>query len=119
TVRLPPALTDIATRWRMFYFQHYMSVALEGMFSWLVTNLTTHGLAGSTLEKFVRGLGDLSVQKALSDLLDCELNKPFGALTPAEFFARWGLPPGDLGPALGTAFDATVRSLHPVAEDRL
>ena len=118
-LQLPPALTDNATRWRMFYFQHYMSVALEGMFSWLVTNLATHGLAGASLEQIVRGLGDLSVQKTLSGLLDCDLNKPFGEMTPSEFFSRWGVPPGDLGLALGTAFDHAIHSLHPVAEDTL
>jgi hypothetical protein len=118
-VGVPPALTDIATRWRMFYFHHYMSVALEGVFSWLVTNLATHGLAGAALEKFVGGLGDLSVRKALSDLLGCDLDQPFGEMTPAEFFVRWGVPPGDLGPALGTALDQAIRSLHSVAEDTL
>ena len=103
----------------MFYFHHYMSVALEGVFSWLVTNLATHGLAGAALEKFVGGLGDLSVRKALSDLIGCDLDKPFGEMTPAEFFSRWAVPPGDLGPALGTAFDQAIRSQHPVAEDTL
>ena len=38
-VAVPPQLRDIATRWRMFYFHHFMSVALEGLFSWLVSFL--------------------------------------------------------------------------------
>jgi len=35
-IEWPAPLIDIANRWRMFYFHHYMSVALEGMFAWLV-----------------------------------------------------------------------------------
>ena len=38
-VVIPPQLLDIATRWRMFYFHHFMSVAFEGLFSWLVSQL--------------------------------------------------------------------------------
>src|SRR5262249_48733175 len=38
-IAIPPALTAIATRWRMFYLHYYMSVALEGLFVWLVAHL--------------------------------------------------------------------------------
>lgn len=43
-ISIPKPLEDIATRWRMFYFHCFMSVALEGMFSWLVTQLNDRGL---------------------------------------------------------------------------
>lgn len=119
SVRLPPALTDIATRWRMFYFHHYMSVALEGMFSWLVTNLATHGLAGASLEGFVACLDSLAAHKSLSDLFGLDVPRPFGSMTPAEFFAGCGVRGDDLGPDVGAAFDQAIRSLHPVAEDTL
>lgn len=55
-LEVPPVLADIAERWRMFYFHHSMSVGLEGMFSWLVTNLATSGLAGASLSDLVGGL---------------------------------------------------------------
>jgi hypothetical protein len=118
-VEIPPALRDVATRWRMFYFHHYMSVALEGMFSWLVTNLATHGLAGASLEGFVAGLDTLAVRKALSNLLGFDVPRPFGKMTPAELFALCGVHGDDLGPTLGTAFDNVIRTLHSVAEDTL
>lgn len=118
-VEPPGVLRDVATRWRMFYFHHYMSVVLEGMFSWLVTNLATHGLAGASLEGFTSGLNGLAVRKALSNLLSFDVPKPFGKMTPADFFSICGVRGDDLGPALGTAFDHTIRSLHPVAEDTL
>ncbi len=118
-VRLPPALMDIATRWRMFYFHHYMSVALEGMFCWLVTNLATHGLAGASLEEFVAGLDGLAARKCLTDLLGLDVPRPFGSMTPAEFFVVCGVRGDDLGPDLGTAFEHAIPSLHPVAEDTL
>jgi hypothetical protein len=118
-VELPPALKDVATPWRMFYFHHYMSVALEGMFSWLVTNLATHGLAGASVEEFVAGLEALAVRKALSDLLGVDVPRSFAKMTPAEFFALCGVRGDDLDPALGTAYDHAIRSLHPIAEDTL
>jgi len=119
-VKLPPGLADIATRWRVFYFHHYMSVGLEGMFAWIVTTLAGHGLAGASLEELAARLDGLSVRKSLNDLLGCDLAVPFGQMTPCEFFSLFGLPGGGgLGPGLGTAFDKAVRSLHPVAEDTL
>jgi hypothetical protein len=118
-VELSAAFKDVATRWRMFYFHHYMSVALEGMFCWLVTNLAAHGLAGASIEEFVAGLDSLAVRKALSDLFGLDVPGPFGDMTPADFFTPCGVRGDDLGPGLGTAFDKAVRSLHPVAENTL
>jgi hypothetical protein len=118
-VEIPSALLDVATRWRMFYFQHYMGVALEGLFSWLIAQLATCGLAGATLEGLVGRLDDLSVHKKLADLLHIDLDKPFGQMTPCDLFARLGLPHGDLDANFGIAFDQAVRSMQPVAEDTL
>ena len=44
-VAILPQLRDIATRWHMFYFHHFMSVALEGLFSWLVSHVAARELA--------------------------------------------------------------------------
>jgi hypothetical protein len=100
-VKLPPTLQDVATRWRMFYFHHYMSVALEGMFCWLVTNLATRGLAGASLGELVAGLDSPAARKALSNLLGSNLPRPFGKMTPAEFFSLWGVRGDGPGPDLG------------------
>jgi hypothetical protein len=116
---LPSALLDVATRWRMFYFHHYVGVALEGLFSWLIAQLETFGLAGATLEELVARLDDLSVRKKLADLLQIDLDKPFGQMTPCDLFDRLGLPHGDFDANFGMAFDQAVRSMQPVAEDTL
>lgn len=119
SVEFAPAFVDIAIRWKMFYFHHYMGVALEGLFSWLIAQLASCGLAGVTLEELVLRLNHTSVQKALAELLKCEFKKPFGEMTPSELFAEMGLPHGELNPRLATDFDVRVRSTHPVAEDSL
>jgi hypothetical protein len=118
-VEIPSALVDVATRWRMFYFHHYMGVALEGLFSWLIAQLARFGLSGATLEELVARLDDLSVRKELSNLLQIDFDKPFGQLSPCELFARLGLPQRDFDASLGAVFDDAVRSMHPVAEDTL
>lgn len=118
-VVIPPPLVDIATRWRMFYFHHYMGVALEGMFAWLVAQLEGHGLAGVSQDELVSRLNETSVRKMLSELLHVDLKKSFGDTTPCELFAHFGVPHGDLNAALGTTFDQTILSTQPVAEDTL
>lgn len=119
SVEFVPAFVDIATRWKMFYFHHYMGVALEGLFSWLIAQLASCGLAGVTLEGLVLRLNDNSVRKSVSELLKCDLKKPFGETTPCELFAEMSLPHGELNAGLATTFDVAVRSSHPVAEDSL
>jgi len=118
-IEVVPGFVDISTRWRMFYFHHYMGVALEGLFCWLITQLQACELAGATLEELVLRLDDKSVRKGLSELLKCDLKKPFGQMTPCDFFAELGLPHGDLNAEFGSTFDLAVRSTHPVAEDTL
>ena len=118
-VELAVPFVDIAIRWRMFYFHHFMGVALEGMFSWLIAQLGTYGLAGATLEELVLRLNDASVRKSLSENLKAEFKKPFGEMTPSDLFTELGLPHGDLNTEFGTTFDLAVRSTHPVAEDSL
>ena len=118
-VEIPLPLLDVATRWRMFYFHHYMGVALEGLFSWLIAQLATFGLAGATLKEIVARLDDLSVRKKLANLRGIDFDKPFGQMTPCDLFARLGLPHGDFDANFGTAFDQALRSMQPVAEDTL
>jgi hypothetical protein len=103
----------------MFYFHHFMGVALEGMFSWLIAQLGTCGLAGITLEELVLRLNDASVRKTVSETLKGNFKKRFGDTTPSDLFAELGLPHGDLNAQFGNTFDLAVHSTHPVAEDTL
>lgn len=112
-------LLDIATRWRMFYFHHFMSVAFEGMFSWLVSQLDNCGLAGATVDSLVSQLSEPAVSENLSEILQVDLNEPFGNLTPSALFAKAGIPTGDLDADLSKSLDVAVRSLTPFAEDSL
>jgi hypothetical protein len=118
-VQIPPPLVDIATRWRMFYFHHYVGVALEGLFAWVVSQLAAYGLAGASQEELVSRLDDASVRKKISELLYVDLEKPFGETTPCQLFAHFGVPHGELNAALGTTFDQMILSNQPAAEDTL
>jgi len=116
---IPPQLLDIATRWRMFYFHHFMSVALEGLFSWLVSQLGNCGLAGASVDSLVAQLAELAVRKNLSELLAVDLTGAFGDLTPAEVFAKAGVVSGPLDESVSKSVDTVVTSLKPFAEDSL
>lgn len=85
-IEWPNSLIDIATRWRMFYFHHYMSVALESMFSWLVTQVSDKGLAGASVRELSEVLDSKAVQKPLADLLGVAVPAKFGESTLSDFF---------------------------------
>lgn len=112
-------LLDIATRWRMFYFHHYMAVALEGLFAWLVSQLGDRGLAGATIDSLVDRLSESSLRRSLSEILEADLKDPFGNLSPAKLFASRGVPEGILDEGLSKTLDAAIRNFTPFAEDTL
>jgi hypothetical protein len=118
-VRLPTELKDIATRWRMFYFHHYMGVALEGLLSWVVSQLGTCGLAGCTLDALVDRLDETSVRKNLSDVLRVALKGSLGGQRLSSLFAKLALPEANLDAKYSRRIDDAVRSMTPFAEDSL
>lgn len=118
-IAIPPQLRDIATRWRMFYFHQYMSVALEGIFSWLVSQLHPYGLAGATIGSLVAQLDETSLRKVLSDLLQINLEGSFGDLSPSVLFAAAGVRGDDLDTDLSKVLDEKIGSWTPFSEDRL
>jgi hypothetical protein len=118
-IAVPPQLRDIAIRWRMFYFHHFMSVALEGLFSWLVSHVATRGLAGETVEAMVGQLRELSLRKNLSEVLGVDLPLAFADLAPSELLAQTGVRAAALDKAVSQSLDVAVLSLSPLAEDTL
>lgn len=116
---VPKQLFDIAMRWRMFYFHHYMAVALEGLFSWLVSQLGNSGLAGATIDSLVDQLSESSLRRSLSEILNINLRDPFGNMSPAKLFALAGVPEGMLDEGLSKTLDAVIRSFTPFAENSL
>jgi hypothetical protein len=119
TVAIPPQLLDIATRWRMFYFHHFMSVAFEGLFSWLVSHLGNCGLAGANVDSLVAQLDEPSVRKNLSEILAVDLKGSVGDLTPSALCSKAGIKVGALDEVLSKSVDMAVHSLTPFAEDTL
>jgi len=95
-VSIPAPLLDVATRWRMFYFHHYLGVALEGMFSWLVTQLSDRGVTGASLTELSHELHSPLVSKEIGELIHGHVPKNFGGTTPAAFFLALGIPESDL-----------------------
>ncbi|MCZ7652549.1 MAG: hypothetical protein M5U13_15810 [Thermoanaerobaculia bacterium] len=116
---IPDALTDIATRWRMFYFHHYMSVALEGMFAWLVGQAGAAGLAGCSLGSLTAQLNAKSVRSALSGELDIPVSSRFGASTPSDLFSRLAGTATHLDAHASLRLDQALRAGHAVSELRL
>jgi hypothetical protein len=103
----------------MFYFHHFMSVALEGLFAWLVTHVGDFGLAGTTMDTIVAELDGTSTQKALGEILGMPLPCSFRDLTPAALFAAAGLPSGPLDRESSVAIDTAVPVTSPLCEDAL
>lgn len=118
-VVIPEKLSDIALRWRMFYFHHYMSVAFEGLFSWLVSQLSSRGLAGETVDSFVAQLAEPALRKDLSEILAVNIKGSFGNRTPSALFANIGVNGGTLDEVVSNSVDTTVTSQTSFAEDTL
>lgn len=119
TVTIPTTLADIGTRWRMFYFHHYMAVALEGIFSWLISQLGSCGLGGASITSLASQLAESSVRRTLSELLQTKLPGPFSDLSPRTLMTCLGLPDSDLTSEFSKTLDTQVQSLTPFAEDSL
>ncbi len=118
-IEWPSVLGDITMRWRMFYFHHYMSVALEGMFSWLVTRVDEQGLAGATVDELVAQLDEPTLPRSLSEILGLEVDAAFGRLTPSALCMAAGVHDGSLDEELSRSFDQKIPSQHPLAENSL
>jgi hypothetical protein len=118
-ISIPPPLADITRRWRMFYFHHFMAVALEGVFSWLVSNLGPQGLAGSTLDALVGTLAEPRLRRDLKGILGVDLPRAFSDLTPSALLSQAGLPSGPLDSTLATTLDQLIRTSGPFSEDSL
>ena len=118
SIEWPTPLRDIATRWRMFYFHHYMSVALEGMFAWLVTQVSERGIVGATTTDLSAGLNKATVRREFGEFLECKLSGKFGTTNPAEFFEKFGVPEAILNEATSRTLDKQIRTESPVAEHR-
>lgn len=116
---VPKQLLDIATRWRMFYFHYYMAVALEGLFAWLVSQLSNRGLAGTTIDSLVDQFSESPLRRSLSEILNIDLSDPLGNVSPAKLFALAGVPEGILDEGLSKTLDIAILSFTPFAENTL
>ena len=118
-VAIPDELHEIATRWRMFYFHHFMAVALEAMFAWLVTHVGDHGLAGTTIDAMVDGLARPQTKGSVGEAIGVPLPRPFIEMTPAELFAIANVPGGPHDGEASKAFDAAVTVTSRFSESEI
>ena len=118
-VDVPAPLRDIAERWRMFYFHHYMGVALESLFAWLTTALVPFELNGATLETLLRQSGTASARKDFEAYCGFKLTASFADLCPSDLFVMAGIPYGSVGDDLSILLDKHLRPSHALSEESL
>jgi hypothetical protein len=119
TVDIPVPLRDIAERWRMFYFHHYMGVALESLFAWLTTALVPYELSGATVEALLKQSGTASARKDFEAYCGLKMPAGFAELCPSELFAMVGVPHGSTGDDLSIHLETSLRPPHPLSEELL
>ena len=103
----------------MFYFHQYMSVALEGLFAWVVTRAAEAGVAGVSFTELSAALDSAGVRKALSELLETGIGSPFGQSTPKDTIRLFDAAFDTLNMKSSAAFDEVVTLESPLSEDRL
>jgi hypothetical protein len=119
TLTLPMALREIALRWRMFYFHHYMSVALEGAFAWIVSQLELRALAGGKIDDLIDRLDERSVHRDVSKLFGIKLTTKFAGSSPADLFRGNGVVASALDDRASVGLDSAVSTMTPLAENSL
>lgn len=118
-IKWPEPLLDIATRWRMFYFHHYMSVALEGMFAWLVTHVSDKGLPGASVKDLTETLNSKTVSKELSEILAFDLANDFGKSTLSDLLKRFVSRFKELDASTSSLLDKKLRPTNVISENKL
>lgn len=118
-ISISQPLLDIATRWRMFYFHHYMSVSLEAMFSWLISHLGNCGVNGESIDEIILGLEEPAVSKDISEILGIHLEGQFGSITPSGLLLHAGIEKGSLDSTVSNSVDKIIKILTPFAENTL
>ncbi|MEZ6048723.1 MAG: hypothetical protein R3C11_24725 [Planctomycetaceae bacterium] len=115
-IEWPSSLSDNAVRWRMFYFHHYMSVALEGMFAWLVTHVSEKGITGATSKELAIKLNETTIHRDLREFLGTNFSGQFGSTTPVDFFKSVGVEALLLDEASSQLIDEVLRADAKAAE---
>jgi hypothetical protein len=115
-IEVPEPLRDIAARWRMFYFHHYMSVALEGMFAWVVAQVAAAGLGGARLDDLAGQLKSKSVQTTVQELLGDRVGRPFDGWSTADLLGRLAGDSKAPDPEASRSLDQRVRAASAVSE---
>jgi hypothetical protein len=103
----------------MFYFHQYMSVALEGLFAWVVTHAAERGLTGVSFGEMVHQLDSPVVRKHLSRLFERTVSSSFGDSTPADIIRLADSAFTNLDARSSRRLDDAIPLLSPFSEDRL
>lgn len=118
-VHWPKPLSDIAMRWRMFYFHHYVSVALEGMFAWLVTQVGQRGIGGASVKELSESLNSTLVRREMRDRLGIMLPQTFGRTSPLALLRQQVAGFDELDQASSARLDRELLPPASLAEEHL
>jgi hypothetical protein len=119
TVQWPAPLLDIATRWRIFYFHHYMSVALEGAFAWLVTQTSEAGLRGTTIKQLCASLNSTSARREVASIIGRKLESSFGTSNPVSLLGDYVDGFASLDASTSKRIDNAIRPTLAISEANL
>lgn len=118
-IKLPNQLIDTATRWRMFHFHFYLSVALESLFVAIVSTSRSTGIKGFRLESMVETLSAKTVRKYLATGLLDTLRVDFLDSTPRELFKAAGVDILSADAEGSVKLDGMLHWAHPFSESSL
>ena len=90
SVSVPPQLADMYERWRIFYSQIYLAVALQSILVACVRVLRNRP-AGMTYEQLVQGLNPPGLKARFREVFGRELPNDFFALSARETLAVCGI----------------------------
>jgi hypothetical protein len=89
-VSIPPALRDVYERWRIFYTQNYLAVALQSMLVGCLRVIRGRP-GGMTLRRLVQALSAPGLNARFRECFGRDLSKDFFALSACETLAVCGV----------------------------
>jgi hypothetical protein len=90
SIKIPASLKDIYERWRVFYSQNYLAVALQSMLVACVRLLRDKS-AGLSHDQLIQGLNSSDLKIRFKEVFGQELPKDFFTLTARETLAMCGV----------------------------
>jgi len=118
-INIPPELKDIAHRWQIYYFQYFMTAALESLFISVIRMAREADREGVTIQSIIKDIDLLRAHEKLTEVLGETFPTYFLTMTPREIFKIMEIDIPSISEASSQQLDQIITTSHPFSESFL